>query len=341
MNQKKQISRGDFIKTLGLGLAGGVILSGCKKDDDSNNDLLDGEVQIKATPATDNTILFYTAAEKITIDWGDSSIDEYTPNGVEKRFTHEYPNRNLQTVSFVAEAMTKFSYNGDPNYGFSLGKGTLREIRFGKCTELKEISCGKQLLTVFDIENTFASLESLTCDQNLLTSLEVSGASKLKTLYCKNIGLTELNVNKNTALTVLNCAGNQLTHLDLSKNTELTYLDCYSNELTLLDLSKNTELTSLNCENNLLSQLDMNKNTALWYLDCSSNQLTQLNVSGCMAFSSLDCRGNLLSESALNALFESLPDRTGIAIAYITFHENPGTVSCDRSIYEKKNWDII
>ncbi len=73
------------------------------------------------------------------------------------------------------------------------------------------------------------ALTYLDCDENQLTSLDVSG---------------------NTALTDLDCDDNQLTSLDVSKNTALTYLDCDDNQLTSLDVSKNTALEELYCYNN-------------------------------------------------------------------------------------------
>jgi len=97
-------------------------------------------------------------------------------------------------------------------------------------------------------------------------------------LYCDNNNLTSLDLSKNTKLTRLFCSSNKLTSLDLSKNTELTVLSCSSNKLTSLDLSKNTELTYLSCSHNKLTNLDLSKNTKLTVLSCSSNKLTSLNV---------------------------------------------------------------
>ena len=68
----------------------------------------------------------------------------------------------------------------------------------------------------------FPELEYLNCDDNQLTSLDVSN---------------------NTALTNLDCYNNQLASLDVSNNTALTNLDCHNNRLTSLNLSNNTVLT--------------------------------------------------------------------------------------------------
>ncbi|MCH7534491.1 MAG: T9SS type A sorting domain-containing protein [Bacteroidetes bacterium] len=67
-----------------------------------------------------------------------------------------------------------------------------------------------------------------------LTGIEAFTA--LTELWCDNNSLTSLDVSQNTALTYLNSNNNSLTGLDISNNTALTYLDCDSNSLTSLDV---------------------------------------------------------------------------------------------------------
>jgi len=64
----------------------------------------------------------------------------------------------------------------------------------------------------------------------------------LDSLSCANNQLTSLNLRANAALTVLHCANNQLTSLDLRLNPALVSLDCANNRLTSLDLSANSAL---------------------------------------------------------------------------------------------------
>ena len=141
----------------------------------------------------------------------------------------------------------------------------------------------------------FKNLDDLRCENNQLTTLDVSKNTKLIFLYCGSNQLTTLDVSKNTALTKLNCYENQLTSLDVSKNTRLTELDFSYNKLTTLDVSKNTALKELNCDHNQLTSLDASKNTRLTELWCYSNQLTSLDVSECTALELLRCEGNKLT----------------------------------------------
>ena len=199
------------------------------------------------------------------------------------------------------------------------------------------------------------ALTYLSCDNNQLTSLDLSKNTALTYLSCDNNQLTSLDLSKNTALTTLSCGNNQLTSLDLSKNTALTGLSCGNNQLTTLDVSKNTALTTLSCDNNQLTTLDVSKNTALKTLYCDNNQLTTLNVSGLPALHTLSCIGNQLTTldisgcislgadienstergklvcalnkikgASMDALIASLPNISGML--YVIYFENEGNV---------------
>ncbi|MDE7074636.1 MAG: leucine-rich repeat domain-containing protein, partial [Odoribacter sp.] len=81
-------------------------------------------------------------------------------------------------------------------------------------------------------------------------------------------------------------------------------------------LSGCTSLTHLNCGNNNLTSLDVSKNTALTRLYCYSNNL---------------------SATALNKIFNDLPQRTSeLNISY-----NPGSNTCDTSIAKNKGWGVL
>ena len=82
----------------------------------------------------------------------------------------------------------------------------------------------------------FTALTELWCDNNSLTSLDVSQNTALTIIYCRYNSLTILNVSNNAALTQLYCSNNLLTSLDVSNNTALIRVYCYNNSLTSLDV---------------------------------------------------------------------------------------------------------
>jgi hypothetical protein len=141
----------------------------------------------------------------------------------------------------------------------------------------------------------FTALTTLYCQDNQLTSLDVSTNTALEVLRCHNNQLTSLDVSQNTALTVLECSQNNLTTLDVSQNTALTELECDQNNLTTLDVSQNTALTSLFCYNMPLTSLDVSGATALTSLDCEINNLTSLDVSQNTDLTKLICNNNQLT----------------------------------------------
>jgi len=82
----------------------------------------------------------------------------------------------------------------------------------------------------------FTTLTELYCQNNLLTSLDVSSNTALQSLYCYNNQLTYLSVSANPSLVALHCSDNQITSLDVSANSLLAYMNFAGNLLTSLNV---------------------------------------------------------------------------------------------------------
>jgi Leucine-rich repeat (LRR) protein len=82
----------------------------------------------------------------------------------------------------------------------------------------------------------FKMLTSLTCGNNVITTLDVSKNLSLDKLYCSVNKISSLDLAQNTALTVLSCSFNLLTTLDVSANKSLKQLECSHNSLTYLNI---------------------------------------------------------------------------------------------------------
>lgn len=124
----------------------------------------------------------------------------------------------------------------------------------------------------------FSAVTDLNCDNNNLTSLNVSSNTNLQILNFEANQITSIDVSNNSALRGLISTNNALTNLDVSNNPNLTDLSCGGNSLSALDLSNNTMLSTLVCNNNQLSSLDLSSNPDLSIFICQSNQLTELDV---------------------------------------------------------------
>ena len=159
---------------------------------------------------------------------------------------------------------------------------------------LESLYCDGNNLTALDVSKN-VNLTYLNCSSNQLTTLDISKNVNLTNLYCGSNQLTTLDISKNFNLKGLYCRENKLAIIDISKNVNLNNLYCDSNQLTNLDISKNINLTSLDCDRNKLSVLDVSKNVNLIYLNCSFNQLTFLDVSKNVNLIYLFCSYNQLT----------------------------------------------
>ncbi|MCF6308378.1 MAG: T9SS type A sorting domain-containing protein [Flavobacteriaceae bacterium] len=202
---------------------------------------------------------------------------------------------------------------------------------------LTELDCDNNSLTSLDI-STNTALTRLDCFNNSLTSLDISTNIALDFLRCGFNQLTSLDVSANTALTILLFSNNQLTNLDISTNTNLTILNCSSNSLTSLDVSANTALTALRCQNNSLTNLDVSTNTALITLWCHNNLLTGLDVSINASLTNLWCPNNQLT--SLNV---KNGNNTAITNNWFNTVNNPSLtcIEVDDATWSTTNWTNI
>ena len=166
--------------------------------------------------------------------------------------------------------------------------------QIGYFPALERLDCNNNGITSLDISKNKA-LTYLDCSNNILTSLDVSYNTNLKYLYCYSNYLTSLDLSNNTALYSLKCSNNKLTSLDLSNNTELFILYCNSNQLTSINLSNNTALSQFQCDRNSLTALDVSNNPRLQVIYCGYNQITSLDVSNNTNLNTLNCNYNQLT----------------------------------------------
>ena len=130
---------------------------------------------------------------------------------------------------------------------------------------------------VLDDSVTTASIDTVIyLDVSNLNIIDLTGIedfTALTRLDCEENKLTTLDLTQNTALNTLDVDANALTSLDLSSNTALTFFEGADNQLTSLDLSLNVALTEFYCENNQLTSLDFKNgnNTLVEGFACTNN----------------------------------------------------------------------
>ena len=98
--------------------------------------------------------------------------------------------------------------------------------------------------------------------------------TNLNTLICNSNKLTSVNLSNNKQLEWLTIYRNQLNSLNLTSNTRLTHLECWGNTtMTSLNVAGLTQLTELNCSNCNISSLNVSGCTALQTLRVEGNNL--------------------------------------------------------------------
>ena len=113
-----------------------------------------------------------------------------------------------------------------------------------------------------------------------VTSLEGIGYfSKLESLYCDSDSITALDISNNTALVTLNCSSNEISTLDLTKNINLENLECFNNKLTSLDVSGNPKLVNLLCGGSNIEKIDLSNNINLKSFAYLAGGLTEVDFS--------------------------------------------------------------
>ena len=107
-----------------------------------------------------------------------------------------------------------------------------------------------------------------------ITDLEgIQNFTNITDLRCENNLLTTLDLSSNINLELVLCNENQLVNLDVSQCQNLNRLHCNDNQLTALDFTPNLILYALNCDNNDLMSLNVKNgnNTNLFQMWADEN----------------------------------------------------------------------
>jgi len=206
----------------------------------ANDDVL--EITIKASNE-----------KQFTVDWGDGSeIETETGTGQYQEIRHYYINKNDYIVNIIGTTsdcfFTSFSIRGSPYYW-------LTHLDVNKSPSLNYLACDKNKLSTLDLSHNTAlaflyiaedknlgslnltyntALTGLQCFDNPLHTLDLGNS--LIEVECNNNLLSSLNMSNNTALELLKCQNNKLTNLSVNNNIQLKNFKCQNNKLPLSNL---------------------------------------------------------------------------------------------------------
>lgn len=280
------------------------------------------EITISANAETDSrsAVIVVTAKEK-TIEIK-----------VEQQGKVIIPGIEIADEKFKQYLIENFDTNGDG------------DISTEEAEAVTVINCsGKEIESLAGLEY-FINLDTLNCNSNLLTRIDLSKNLKLTTFSCDSNRIDSLGVSENKALKVLSCSSNELMQLKVSDNVSLTHLNCESNKLVDMDISKNVSLLTFVCAGNELAVLDVSSNVALTTLICSNNKLAVLDVSKNTSLTKLDCRDNESLEKIMlakdQAISELLYDEETTKLEYPSEEKNIVNIpDTNFKAYLVKNFD--
>jgi hypothetical protein len=168
-------------------------------------------------------------------------------------------------------------------------------IQATEAAAIRSLDINTQLIADLTGIEAFTALDSLTCYDNILTSLNLSANTQLTFLDCAGNKLKVLNLSTNTKLQEADCSNNSIISLDLNSNPNLVSLICNDNKLTTLNLNTNHKLSLLRLSHNFVTDLNITADTALTYIECNDNLISALDVSNCIHLDYLNCEYNELS----------------------------------------------
>lgn len=166
---------------------------------------------------------------------------------------------NFPDANFRSYVLASFDSNGD------------EKLDDEEIANVKYIYAPSKTISNLKGIEYFTELLELNCDNNQLTSLDVSKNTKLVKLICSKNALTSLNTSYNPLLKKLDIYSNKITSIDVSQNTELETLYIGCNPIETLNVKNNVKLMELQSELNNLTSIDLSNNSPSMTLYMANN----------------------------------------------------------------------
>ena len=167
-------------------------------------------------------------------------------------------------------------------------------------------------LYIYDNTTTIKNISAW--DKGITSLKGIEYLPHVQNIYCQNNSLTSLDLSKNKELKNLDCSNNQLTTLKLPTSAPLASISCYNNKLTSLNLvSFSSTLQKVYCSDNALTSLTLPSSASqLTTVECWNNKLTSLKMpTDATNLETLYCYGNKIYGDATTQFVNSLPQRSG------------------------------
>ena len=208
---------------------------------------------------------------------------------------------------------------------------------------LQTLICNDNQLTSVDLTKN-VNLSTLNLSNNSLSTIDLSKNKELNTLALRNNKLESLDIINNSSLEYLYVNNNLLTGINLGANWMLKYLDINENKLNTLDLSYADYLIEVNCQNNKLTEISVGN---IERLNCSNNNLTGLKFDAYSGanFKYLNCSDNAINGANVQQFVDKLPTPSASNNAELVFKSSSDTEKNSMSQEQAltvmgKNWTL-
>jgi hypothetical protein len=260
-----------------------------------------------------------------------SSIDLTTNVNLKTLWT--YNNNNLTYLDISACTLLEYiSISSCANLGNN---------DFSNNVNLKSLYCNNNNLSSLNITlNT--QLESLQCTANNLSILDVTNNTQLKFLRCFTNNIASLDITNCVLLTDLRIYGNPLTSIDMTQCPLLTYFWISNTGISSIDISQNTLVQNFNLNINSITSLDVSGYSVARQVNLASNNLTNgvQGVADLVSVTHLWINGNNFTEVATNQLLADLvaTNKSNSVLAYRNNETGQGVI--DRATLVTRGWGI-
>jgi len=236
---------------------------------------------------------------------------------------------NIPDPNFKAFLTSTLLYNPNQDGEISFAEAAAVDSTYGP------MDCsGLNISDLTGIE-AFINLRELLCQNNNITSLDVSALTSLTRLVCHDNQLTLLNVTNNINLTTLGLGGtNQISSINLSNNQNLKLLSIDNLPFTNLDLSANPLIEGLGIKNTLLTKVNLQNLSSLKSFYATNALIDSLDVS---ANANLEI---LVVDSCQNLSYLNVKNGNNTAIFYYDSRVTPNLtcIEVDNVTWSNSNW---
>ncbi|PZR22910.1 MAG: hypothetical protein DI539_04525 [Flavobacterium psychrophilum] len=164
----------------------------------------------------------------------------------------------------------------------------LTNLDFASLNKIEHISCDNNQLTSIDV-SLFPGLRLLTCNNNQLSSL-AGFSDTFQSLQCNGNVLTSLDLSTTSSLQSLSCSNNLLTSLEIVGKPYFSYLGCDNNPLTSLHL-EDLDMWTCTISHTLLTEINFSDIPSIESVYITDNpELASINLkNGAMIISPEQC----------------------------------------------------